>query len=161
MASGIEQSYVEDQAKVEFKNKLSRFYPNGIQINNFNNIPANVRITKLLLSSPTIPQNLQKNFNNKFMEKIYVADSGFNFTDVLPYSVNKANALKYFLRFFKIRPDQLIAFGDSMNDAEMLELAGYSYVMENANPYLKKIAKYEAPSNQNDGVFRVLKHYLS
>ena len=61
--------------------------------------------------------------------------------------VYKRQALQYFLRYFDAKPSELIAFGDGMNDKEMLELAGYSYAMENAEPALKKIAKYEAPSN--------------
>ena len=48
-----------------------------------------------------------------------------------------------------------------MNDQEMLELAGYSYAMANAEPALKKIAKYIAPSNNNDGVLQVLEKYLT
>lgn len=48
-----------------------------------------------------------------------------------------------------------------MNDKEMLELAGYSYAMENAEPALKKVAKYIAPSNNNDGVLQVLDKYLN
>ena len=79
----------------------------------------------------------------------------------MPYSVNKGSALQYFLRYFDAKPSELIAFGDGMNDKEMLELAGYSYAMENAEPALKKIAKYIAPSNNNDGVLQVLEKYLT
>ena len=65
------------------------------------------------------------------------------------------------LRYFDAKPSELIAFGDGMNDKEMLELAGYSYAMENAEPALRKIAKYIAPSNNDDGVLQVLDKYLN
>ena len=61
----------------------------------------------------------------------------------------------------EIQPSELIAFGDGMNDKEMLELAGYSYAMENAEPALRKVAKYIAPSNNDDGVLQVLDKYLN
>ena len=78
----------------------------------------------------------------------------------MPYGVNKAQGLKYFLRYFDLTPSQLIAFGDGMNDKEMLELAGYSYAMANANQKLFKIAKYKSPSNNDSGVLKVLDDYL-
>lgn len=48
-----------------------------------------------------------------------------------------------------------------MNDTEMLKLAGYSYAMANAEEQVKQIAKYEAPSNNDDGVLEVLDSYLA
>ena len=50
-----------------------------------------------------------------------------------------------------------MAFGDYMNDYTMLQEAGESYAMENAIPEIKKIAKYQAPSNNDEGVMKVLK----
>ena len=41
----------------------------------------------------------------------------------------------------------------------MLE-ATHSYAMKNAHEELKKIAKYEAPSNNENGVVEVIKKYL-
>lgn len=79
----------------------------------------------------------------------------------MPYSVNKGSALQYFLRYFGAKPSELIAFGDGLNDTEMLKLAGYSYAMANGDPEIKKIAKYEAPSNNDDGVLEVLDSYLN
>lgn len=78
----------------------------------------------------------------------------------MPAGVNKGQGIKYFLRYFDVKPDELIAFGDGMNDKEMIELAGYSYAMKNGDERLKKIAKYEAPSNNDMGVLQVLEHYL-
>lgn len=54
----------------------------------------------------------------------------------------------------------MIAFGDGENDIGMLEACGYSYAMENANAKTKAVAKYEAPSNDENGVLKVLAKYL-
>ena len=53
-----------------------------------------------------------------------------------------------------------MAFGDSENDLEMLELAGYSFAMENGEEKVKRMAKYIAPSNDEAGVLQVLEQYL-
>lgn len=42
----------------------------------------------------------------------------------------------------------------------MLELAGYSYAMANGDERIKKLAKYQAPSNNDSGVLQVLEKYL-
>ena len=61
---------------------------------------------------------------------------------------------------WKIDADQIMAFGDSENDLEMLELAGYSFAMENGEEKVKRMAKYIAPSNDETGVLQVLEQYL-
>lgn len=61
---------------------------------------------------------------------------------------------------WKIDADQIMAFGDSENDIEMLELAGYSFAMKNGEEKVKRMAKYIAPSNDEAGVLQVLEQYL-
>ena len=51
-----------------------------------------------------------------------------------------------------------MAFGDYLNDAQMLENCAESYCMENGHPDLKALAKYTAASNDEDGVMQVLKN---
>ena len=53
-----------------------------------------------------------------------------------------------------------MAFGDSENDIEMLELAGISYAMENAEESVKEVATKVAPANSQAGVYQVLENWL-
>ena len=61
---------------------------------------------------------------------------------------------------YGISPEECVAFGDYMNDYEMLQNCGESYAMENAHDEIKKVAKYIAPSNDDEGVMQVLKKIL-
>ena len=46
-----------------------------------------------------------------------------------------------------------MAFGDFLNDYEMMEVAGHSYAMKNAHPEIKKISRYITEfDNDNNGV---------
>ena len=47
-----------------------------------------------------------------------------------------------------------------MNDLEMLNLAKYSFAMQNAHPIVKNAANFLAPSNDDDGVLQTIKNYL-
>ena len=53
-----------------------------------------------------------------------------------------------------------MAFGDQMNDAEMLQTVSYSYCMANSATELKSFARYVAPSNDEDGVLHIIKKII-
>nr|DAM52312.1 MAG TPA: hypothetical protein [Caudoviricetes sp.] len=53
-----------------------------------------------------------------------------------------------------------MAFGDSENDVEMLELAGIAYAMQNAADEAKAVATSLAPANSQAGVYQVLENWL-
>lgn len=159
--SGKDYAYYLRSEPSQFKNAMNYGYPNSIALNNFDEIPDDDRIIKLTLDCPAkLANEIQDRFNKDFTEKIHCTASGYKCIDVVPYGVDKAQGLKYFLRYFNVKPEELIAFGDGMNDFEMLQLAGYSYAMANANPDLFKVAKYKAPSNNESGVLQVLEKYL-
>ncbi|MBN6048824.1 Cof-type HAD-IIB family hydrolase [Lactobacillus helveticus] len=163
IVTGIENSYTTISASPAFKQTMNFYYPDRVEVPDLMTaVSPHDQITKLTLSyRHDFSAELEKEFNAHHAEKIHCTSSGFGLMDIVPYSVNKGNALKYFLRYFDAKPSELIAFGDGMNDKEMLELAGYSYAMENAEPALKKVAKYIAPSNNDDGVLQVLDEYLN
>ena len=81
--------------------------------------------------------------------------------DVNTQGVNKGAGLKHLLEKMGMTGDDLIAFGDGGNDIDMLDFAKYSYAMANGMDKVKKHAKYIAPANTENGVFKVLQKYLA
>ncbi len=77
--------------------------------------------------------------------------------DVILNEVTKGTAVEKVLHFFNIQPHEAIAFGDGMNDKEMLKLVGESFAMGNAAPSLDNYAKYRTKSVEEDGVYEGLK----
>ena len=51
-----------------------------------------------------------------------------------------------------VKPEECAAFGDYLNDYEMLQAVGYGFAMANAHPDLKKVARFETLSNDKSGV---------
>ena len=129
IVTGVENSYTTMDASPEFKKLMSFHYPEATEVNDMlATLTPNNRITKITLSyRDDFSAELEKEFNKHHTEKVHCTSSGFGLLDIVPYSVNKGSALKYFLRYFGVKPSKLIAFGDGMNDTEMLKLAGYSY----------------------------------
>jgi Cof subfamily protein (haloacid dehalogenase superfamily) len=55
-----------------------------------------------------------------------------------------------------VKPEEIISFGDSYNDMDMLQHTGLGIAMGNAVPELKQVADFVTFSNQEDGVAYVL-----
>lgn len=162
LVSGVTHSYFLKSTPAQFKRSHHYFYPNSIEIDDFSQIPTNDQYTKITVDYPSkVRHDLEYGFNSRSVEKIHVTTSGWNYMDIIPQKVNKATGLKEFLAYLDVPKNELIAFGDGENDIEMLKLAGLSYAMENGQDSVKKIAKFIAPSNNDNGVFKVLTKYLN
>jgi hydroxymethylpyrimidine pyrophosphatase-like HAD family hydrolase len=77
--------------------------------------------------------------------------------DVLRLNMNKGEAIKKVLQRLQIPKEKAIAFGDGMNDKEMLEVVGESFAMRNAHPDLFQYAKYSTTAVTDSGIFNGLK----
>lgn len=86
--------------------------------------------------------------------------SGRIWLDITMPEANKGVALAHIQDNLGISREQTMAFGDFLNDVELLQNAGYSYAMENAHPDLFQYAKYTAGPNNRDGVLRQIEHML-
>lgn len=95
------------------------------------------------------------------------------FTDVVSASSYRTNielthidaqkgiALEHYAKENNCTNDEVMAFGDSMNDYSMLSMDfGYTVAMENAEETIKTVSKYTTLSNENDGVAFMLKKYI-
>ena len=67
---------------------------------------------------------------------------------------DKGTAVGKLSEYLHIPPENTIAFGDSMNDLEMIEAAGLGVCMENGSLALKKIADSICPSVSEDGLYK-------
>ena len=70
--------------------------------------------------------------------------------------VDKGGALRLLCRYYGASPADCVAFGDSMNDAEILESAGLGIAMGNAEAAVKRLADQVCESCDGDGVAKAL-----
>ena len=82
--------------------------------------------------------------------------SGGCWIDIANQSVNKGAAITAIQQKYGIDRAECMAFGDYLNDVELLKSCEESYCMANGHPDLKKIAKHIADSNDNNGVLKIL-----
>jgi len=81
--------------------------------------------------------------------------------EVTAGQATKSQALAYVAKQLHFKPAQMIAFGDDLNDLDMLQFAGRGVAMANAKPEIIAIAdEVTAETNDEDGVGRYLERYL-
>ena len=105
-------------------------------------------------------EQVQEDFNQVFNGYVQAVSSGYGCLDIIQDGIHKAWALQELLKRWNIKPEEIMAFGDSENDVEMLELAGIAYAMENADEKAKAVATDIAPANSQGGVYQVLEAWL-
>jgi len=72
--------------------------------------------------------------------------------EVFNKDVSKAKALDIIRKYYNIKKEHTIAFGDGHNDIEMLEYVRFGVAMENSHPELIKNAKYITKSVKEHGI---------
>ena len=103
---------------------------------------------------------VSQEFVDKWSKTMNIAVSGKCWLDCTNQGGNKGSALQHFQEAYKISPDETLAFGDNINDIEMLKRASHSFAVENAREEVKEAANFIAPSYKEDGVLQVLKAVL-
>jgi Cof subfamily protein (haloacid dehalogenase superfamily) len=78
------------------------------------------------------------NLEREFGDSIYVTYSMPDCLEVMTSDVSKGRALQFVLDRLDIDTAHCVAFGDNMNDIDLLETAGRPFMMNNANPALVK-----------------------
>jgi len=77
--------------------------------------------------------------------------------DLIQKRTNKGEAVKYILEALNIKPEEAIAFGDGLNDRELVSSVAHGFAMGNADPGLFEYAKYKTTSVEDNGIFNGLK----
>lgn len=153
--STLESSYVNKLAGETFINRMYRYY-NNLIIHDEINIKDSTKITIEIQNNA---EQLIKQINKMCVNSVAV-DSGYNCIDIIHKDTNKAVAVKKVLSNINASVNDLYVFGDSDNDIEMLSLTQNSFAMANANENVKSIAKYEIPSNNENGVLLTMEKIL-
>lgn len=87
--------------------------------------------------------------------------SGDSWIDIANSTISKGIAVEVIQKKYGISKSESMAFGDYLNDADLLKSCEESYCMKNGHPDLKAIAKYIADSNDDNGVMKVLKSRIN
>ena len=155
---GVEHGYVLNRY-AHFDDVIQKFYNNIEYVDSYDDI--NDDILKLSFYEPDGKgPEVQDDVAHHVPDNIYCVTSGFTWFDILAKSANKGEALKKVSVYLNVDRKNVYAFGDQMNDFELLRYAKNSYAVANAVDAIKAISKFEIPSNDDNGVVNELEKIL-
>ena len=86
--------------------------------------------------------------------------SHYNNLELYSRKNTKGSGILHALEYLDIAIENSFAFGDGLNDLEMIQTVGCGCAMGNGNPKLKALAKHTVPSVHEDGVAVGIEKYI-
>ena len=96
----------------------------------------------------------------KTVSDIYLTSSVTQLLEISYKDAGKHTGTDFLLKQLNLKPEELAAFGDGDNDAELLSYAGTGIAMANASKMCKEAADYVTRSNDENGLAYALENIL-
>lgn len=143
------RSYLLDD-EARFEREMDKNLPNPVRA--FAVPSPQVNILKASVYCDDDPMDLAYILTRELDDDFVFAPSGRKWIDVMQRGVTKATGIEQVLDAHGIRASEMMAFGDSMNDYEILRMAGTSVAMGNARAAIKQIADRVIGTNAEHAV---------
>jgi cof-like hydrolase len=147
-------------SKIMTEEMAGHFYKRMNFVPNLQNHPFEEVLKMSVMVDEAQAAEITRQINTAFAGRLSAVTSGYGAIDIIQEGLHKAWGLRQLMDRWQIKSKEIMAFGDSENDLEMLELADFSYAMENGDEKIKRIASRLAPANAESGVLQVIEQYL-
>jgi Cof subfamily protein (haloacid dehalogenase superfamily) len=118
------------------------------------------------VASPEVAEPIAHELEAKFGERIVwhsigVPSHNVHVIEVFDPAVNKWEGITFVARRHGIKPEEIVAVGDDVNDLPMLKHAGLGVAMGNAKPEVKALAKRVIGTNREEGLAEFLEEIVA
>ncbi len=117
---------------------------------------SNIRLSEIAIVR-NIDVNIVKETIKDFDVVVYDTKFAIHLTDP---EVNKGKSLEIVARDMGITLDEIMAIGDSENDLEFLEVAGFKVAVANADEELKENTDYITKKPYGDGAAEAIEKFI-
>ncbi|CAH8284908.1 hypothetical protein EV196_101162 [Mariniflexile fucanivorans] len=156
---GRKSAYIETTDQ-EFISRFRRYYSEYQIVDDLNKVIDDDFLKIAVYHFESSEKNVLPHLN-ALKNNMQIIVSGQNWLDISHADANKGYALSRLQKSLGVTKDETMVFGDYNNDLEMLELAYFSYAMENAHSEVKKIARFQTKSNSEEGVETILEELIN
>lgn len=95
----------------------------------------------------------------QFIDKDFYLIKYEKYAELVAKGINKFTGIELVLKHFGASVNDTMAFGDSLNDYDMIKNANIGVAVGNASEPVKKIADYVTDDIHYDGIYNALKHF--
>lgn len=127
-------------------------------INNLSEITEKIMKINITLKDQSKVEQMRDLINSKFsnLDCYIMQDKQDKWLFLMPTKINKATTIEQLGDKLNIKLEEMIFFGDSLNDLEIIEKVGMGVAMGNALELVKKKAKAITKTNNEDGIYYFL-----
>jgi len=129
-------------------------------VSQFSDILAEVPLFKIYLYSPHMAKKAAAVEFAKSIAGLTITSSFEDNVEITDLKANKGTGLAVIAKHFNILIEDTIAIGDNYNNLGMLEAAGFSIAMGNAEEGIKRITDAVTLTNNEDGVAYAINKYV-
>lgn len=148
---------VQQKSKEELQNWLQSFYDSLIEEDEI----VREDINKVAFLGSDYPiEKISQQFSSTFtVIPSTVPFFGENSGEISLLGIHKATAIEKIIQHLDINKENTFAFGDGLNDIEMLSFVRYGIAMGNANEEVKRAAADITDRHDEDGIYNSFKKY--
>ncbi|MDQ8573143.1 Cof-type HAD-IIB family hydrolase [Klebsiella aerogenes] len=160
IACGKRSAYTLNSYNDELKAVAAKYYHRLELVDDFNHLDDAILKFGLNVPDHLIPE-IQPKLHAALGDMVTAVATGYGSIDLIIPGVHKANGLRILQERWGIDNHEVVAFGDSGNDIEMLQHAGFGFAMANAKAEVKAVASHHAPHNNEEGVLNIIDKVLN
>ena len=154
-----DRAVIEESAPLEFRRNVKMYYESTQIVPDLLKELENI---EAVCKMAFYDEGDAEHHEYPILDRLFSGDlavilSSYSWVDIMKPGAHKGRGMRTLQGLLGVAPDECMAFGDYFNDMELLESVGESYAMDNALPEVKAVARYVAPSNDENGVMRVVK----
>lgn len=146
------------EPEASYGREIDKDLPDPLVVGTMPGPEANV--VKVSVYCDESPLDMAYILTREMGDEFVFAPSGHRWIDVMQRGVNKATGLRFVMAHYGIKPEEVMAFGDSMNDYEILRMVGFPRAMGNGRSAIKQIAGKAIGTNAEHAVQAELRALL-
>lgn len=114
----------------------------------------------ILIGSIEQSRRIWQAWKERLNGQVAAFQSESDYLELVPGQVSKGAALLRLTELLDIRPDEVLAIGNQMNDLTMLQAAGIGAAVANSPQELKNAADYVCQAAYGQGVIEAIEHLV-
>lgn len=159
IACSQEGAFIRKDLSQRLKNKIRNSYSRIFEVDDLTKLTSDfVKIT-VYDEQGTCPQT--RTHLNDFEDEAYIVVSEAAWIDIAAQGVHKGSTIKKLQTLLNVGIHETMAFGDGLNDIELLAMAEYSFAMRNGFEQTKAAANFITGYNDDNAVQKTIKRMLS
>jgi Cof subfamily protein (haloacid dehalogenase superfamily) len=156
---GLDAAYVQEQYKPH-EDYLRRFYTNLVFVDDLSQVDVTANKFSIYFPEGDSREAYDQLFEQEYSDRFSVTVAGPEWIDIMNQGVTKGTGMERLGKELGFTSQEMMAFGDTDNDIEMLQTVKYSYIVRNAEERMRQYANFVADSNDNFGVLKVMEQVL-